>query len=138
LKHLTELKVLAEMAGQDFKSMPKQDMMTLVGRIERMDREETTKQDYKSLIRKFFRWLGREDIVDWTKIQVRKDANTILITTLRSRSWWRNLQGGVPISIRLKGQDMETYEDVIEDDENVTKKLIVYLQRFLNMQATSK
>ena len=77
LKHLTELKVLAEMAGQDFKSMHKQDMMMLVGRIERMDREETTKQDYKSLIRKFFRWLGREGIVDWIKIQVRKDARKL-------------------------------------------------------------
>ena len=55
--------------------------------------------------------------------------NTILITTLRSRSWWRNLQGCVPISIRLKGQDMETYEDVIVDDENVTKQLMVYLQK---------
>jgi len=35
LKHLTELKVLAEMAGQDFKSMHKQDMnrsfMTIPG-----------------------------------------------------------------------------------------------------------
>jgi integrase len=77
LKHLTELKVLAEMIGQDFKSMPKQDMMTLVGRIERMDREERTKQDYKSLIRKFFRWLGREDIVDWIKIPLRKDSRKL-------------------------------------------------------------
>jgi hypothetical protein len=37
-------------------------MMTLVGRIERMDRADRTKNDYKSLIRKLFRWLGREDV----------------------------------------------------------------------------
>ncbi|MCZ7395312.1 MAG: hypothetical protein ABOK23_12225 [Candidatus Methanoperedens sp.] len=59
LKHLIELEVLAEMIGQDFKSISKQDMMMLVGCIERMEREERTKQDYKSLIRKFFRWLER-------------------------------------------------------------------------------
>ncbi len=51
--------------------------MTPVGRIERMDREERTKQDYKSLIRKFFRWLGREDIVDWIKIPMRKDSRKL-------------------------------------------------------------
>lgn len=77
LKHLIELKVLADMIGQDFKSMSKQDMMTLVGRIERMDRKERTKQDYKSLIRKFFRWLDREDIVDWIKIPLRKDSRKL-------------------------------------------------------------
>ncbi|MBE0428230.1 MAG: tyrosine-type recombinase/integrase [Nitrospirae bacterium] len=77
LKHLTELKVLAEMIGQDFKTMPKQDMISLVGRIERMDRAERTKQDYKSLIRKFFKWLGREELVEWIKIPLRKDSRKL-------------------------------------------------------------
>lgn len=77
LKHLIELKVLADMIGQDFNSMSKQDMMTLVGRIERMDRADRTKHDYKSLIRKFFRWLGREDIVDWIKIPLKKDSRKL-------------------------------------------------------------
>ena len=57
------------------------------------------------------------------------DGNVIFITSLRSRSWWRNLQKGVPVSVRLKGQDMETYGDVIEDNENVTRQLIAYLQK---------
>jgi len=57
------------------------------------------------------------------------DGNVIFITSLRSRSWWRNLQKGVPVSVRLKGQDMETYGDVIEDEENVTRQLIAYLQK---------
>jgi F420H(2)-dependent quinone reductase len=57
------------------------------------------------------------------------DGNVIFITSLRSRFWWRNLRGGAAISIRLKGQDMETYGDVIEDDESVTRQLIAYLQK---------
>ncbi|MFH1323529.1 MAG: hypothetical protein ABIH80_06890, partial [Methanobacteriota archaeon] len=65
LKHLIELKVLADMVGKDFKSISKQDVMSLVGRIERMDRVDRTKQDYKILIRKLFRWLGKNDVVDW-------------------------------------------------------------------------
>ncbi len=67
LKHLIELKVLADMVGKDFKSISKQDVMSLVGRIERMDRVDRTKQDYKILIRKLFRWLGKNDVVDWIK-----------------------------------------------------------------------
>lgn len=31
------------------------------------------------------------------------DGNVIFIISLRSRSWWRNLQRGVPVSVRLKG-----------------------------------
>ena len=77
LKHLIELKVLADMVGKDFKSMSKHDMMNLVGRIERMDRAERTKQDYKNLIRKFFRWLGKNDVVDWIKISSRKDSRKL-------------------------------------------------------------
>ena len=64
-----------------------------------------------------------------TPVNFVPDGNVIFITSLRSRSWWRNLRGGAPISVRLKGQDMETYGDVIEDDENVTKQLTVYLQK---------
>ena len=57
------------------------------------------------------------------------DGNVIFITSLHSRSWRRSLRRGAAISIRLKGQDMETYGDVIEDDENVTRQLIAYLQK---------
>ena len=61
--------------------------MNLVGRIERMDRAERTKQDYKNLIRKFFRWLGREDIVDWIKIPPERTQGSFLkICSARKRS----------------------------------------------------
>jgi len=59
LKHLTELKLLADMAGNDFKNIDRQSMMNLVGHIERMKRAERTKQDYKKLIRKFFKWIKK-------------------------------------------------------------------------------
>jgi integrase/recombinase XerD len=77
LKHMTELKILAEMAGQDFRSISKQDMILLVGQIERKDRSERTKQDYKTLIRKFFRWLDMDEIVDWIKISSRNNSNKL-------------------------------------------------------------
>ncbi|NJD52503.1 MAG: hypothetical protein FIB07_06490 [Candidatus Methanoperedens sp.] len=48
IKHLMELKVLAEVFGKDFSKASKQDVIKLVGAIERMDRSEATKRDYKN------------------------------------------------------------------------------------------
>ncbi|MDO8725378.1 MAG: site-specific integrase [Candidatus Methanoperedens sp.] len=76
LKHLTELKLLADMAGDDFKNINRQSMMKLVEHIERMKRAEITKGDYKKLIRKFFKWMDKGDLVDWIKIS-RKDSRKL-------------------------------------------------------------
>ncbi len=64
LKYLTELKVLAELLENDFKEITKSDVMKLVERIERSNRAEGTKNDYKILIRKFFNGLKRA--TSWT------------------------------------------------------------------------
>jgi len=47
--------------------------MKLVEHVERLKRAEITKQDYKKLIRKFFKWMDRGDLVDRIKIS-RKDS----------------------------------------------------------------
>jgi integrase/recombinase XerD len=64
------------MAGNDFKNIDRQSMMNLVGHIERMKRAERTKQDYKKLIRKFFKWMNKGDLVEWIKIS-RKDSRKL-------------------------------------------------------------
>ena len=66
--HLTELKVFTEMFGKELKDASKLDILKMIERIERMDRSDRTKDDYKILIRKFFKWLGKSDIVDWMKM----------------------------------------------------------------------
>ncbi len=77
LKHLTELKVWTEMLGKDFKDATKTDVMKLVERIERTERAARTKEDYKVLIRKFFRWLEKNEVVDWMKISMKKDSRKL-------------------------------------------------------------
>jgi integrase len=41
------------------------------------ERSFSTKQDYKILIRKFFRWLGKEDMVNWIKISYRSNSRKL-------------------------------------------------------------
>jgi integrase len=77
LKHLYELKTLAELFGKEFNLASKQDVMRVVGFIERMDRAESTKRDYKILIRKFFRWMNKDDAIAWMKIPTRNDTRKL-------------------------------------------------------------
>jgi deazaflavin-dependent oxidoreductase (nitroreductase family) len=57
------------------------------------------------------------------------DINVIFITSLRGRTWWRNLRRDVKISVHLQGKDLETYGEVIEDGENIEEQLMRYLQK---------
>jgi deazaflavin-dependent oxidoreductase (nitroreductase family) len=58
-----------------------------------------------------------------------RDGNTISIVSFRSRTWWRNLRGGAPVTLRLQGRDMKGQGAVIEDDEGVVAALTAYLQK---------
>ncbi len=57
------------------------------------------------------------------------DGNVIFITSLRSRTWWRNLRTEPKISIRMQGKEIETYGEVIEDHKEVKEQLMRYLQK---------
>jgi deazaflavin-dependent oxidoreductase (nitroreductase family) len=55
------------------------------------------------------------------------DSVTFLITSLRSRTWWRNLRGGAPVTIRVQGKDLVATAKVVEEDEGVAENLMIYL-----------
>jgi deazaflavin-dependent oxidoreductase (nitroreductase family) len=64
-----------------------------------------------------------------TPVNYFRQGNTLTIVSLRNRTWWRNLRGGRPVTIRLQGQDMPASGTVFEDDTGVTSQLATYLQR---------
>ena len=51
-------------------------------------------------------------------------------TSLRDRTWWRNLRGGVPFVARLRGKDYSATSEVIEDDQGVIENLVDYFQQW--------
>lgn len=76
LKYMLQMNTLAEMAeeiiAKDFSDMDKQDVQALVARIERSDRAEMTKRDYKVTLRRFFAWLqGENNAASWIKTSVK-------------------------------------------------------------------
>lgn len=41
-----------------------------------------------------------------TPVEYRRAGNTITFMTWKSRNWWRNLESGAPVTLRIQGQDM--------------------------------
>jgi deazaflavin-dependent oxidoreductase (nitroreductase family) len=56
------------------------------------------------------------------------DGDTLLTVSLRHRTWWRNLRGGAPIEVRLKGATHQGRAEACADDAGVTQNLLHYLE----------
>ena len=56
------------------------------------------------------------------------DGDTLLTVSLRNRTWWRNLRGGAPIEVRLKGTTRQGRAEACADDSGVTQNLQHYLE----------
>jgi hypothetical protein len=50
-------------------------------------------------------------------------GDTLLTTSYKSRTWWRNLRGGAFVSIYLQGKDVNGQAKVIEDEVGVSNGL---------------
>ena len=63
-----------------------------------------------------------------TPVSCVRDDDTFLVASFRKRTWWRNLRGGVPVSVRVQGRDWKTTCEVLEDGEGVAANLMTYLR----------
>lgn len=59
-----------------------------------------------------------------------RDGNLLWVVSYRSRTWWRNISGGVPVKILLRGQEKEALADAILDEAKVAEALGSYVQKF--------
>ena len=48
---------------------------------------------------------------------------SLLSTSLRSRTWWRNLRGGAPVALHLKGRSRKAYGEAMQAPIDVMKEL---------------
>jgi len=63
-----------------------------------------------------------------TPVNYIRDGNDITLFSDRNRVWWRNMQGGVPVIVRIKGQDLKAIGEAIEEKKIVALGLQAYLQ----------
>ena len=57
-----------------------------------------------------------------------RDGEILLVTSLQKRTWWRNLLGGVPVTLRLRGRKLKAIGEAITEKELVTANLLSIIQ----------
>jgi len=75
VKYISTLKHIAINLNMDFDKVTKKEMEAYIGRLERSDKSNWTKHDYKIAVKKFYAWLngGKEsDLTDWIKTTLSK------------------------------------------------------------------
>lgn len=65
-----------------------------------------------------------------TPVNYVANHDSITIFSQRNRVWWKNLRGGAPVTLRIRGQNLEAIGESLEDAEDVTAGLLAYLQKF--------
>ncbi|OGO52413.1 MAG: hypothetical protein A2148_05820 [Chloroflexi bacterium RBG_16_68_14] len=57
-----------------------------------------------------------------TPVQYVRRGGTVSVFTRRGRTWWRNLRGGPPVSLRIRGKSLiGTAKPVIDGEETVAR-----------------
>lgn len=65
-----------------------------------------------------------------TPVNYVQEANLIYITSLKDRTWWRNLRGGAPVELRLKGKDVDAWAEVLDTSVQVEKGIRLFNERY--------
>jgi hypothetical protein len=63
-----------------------------------------------------------------TPVNYMRDGDHLLTTSYRSRTWWRNLRGGAPVLLRLRGCDVPASGQAFEENATVAEALSAYLK----------
>jgi hypothetical protein len=62
-----------------------------------------------------------------TPIGYYESEGCLWTVTSRDRTWWRNLQGGAEVLLRLKGKDVRAFSDVDLNEESVKTRMVDFL-----------
>lgn len=57
----------------------------------------------------------------------RREGNTV--TVVAGNPWWKNLQGGAPVALRIAGQDLRGIAAPVEDKAIAAEELMAFLRK---------
>ena len=55
-----------------------------------------------------------------TPVEYMREGDCLTIFTQRGRTWWKNLQGGAPVTVRLRGRDVSGVARTITDEAAIS------------------
>jgi len=68
-----------------------------------------------------------------TPVNYVQEDGLVLVTSFRNRIWWRNLLGGAPVSLLVKGKTLEGVGEAIVDEAEVARYMDIYLSKVPQM-----
>ena len=71
-----------------------------------------------------------------TPVNYYQEGDTLWVISNRERTWWRNLKGGAPVKLHLRGQDVNGTGEVLLDEAEVAPQIGEYV-RHLPISARS-
>jgi deazaflavin-dependent oxidoreductase (nitroreductase family) len=71
-----------------------------------------------------------------TPVNYYQEGNTLWVISNRERTWWRNLKGGASLKLRLRGQEVNGFGEVLLDEPAVAVQIGEYV-RHLPISARS-
>jgi hypothetical protein len=60
-------------------------------------------------------------------VSYKRIDDTLLTSSYQTRTWWRNLRGGVPVTVHLQGKDINGLAEVIEDEHGVMNGITAFI-----------
>lgn len=58
-----------------------------------------------------------------TPVEYQRAGDMVTVLSRKGRAWWKNLQGGAPVTLWLHGQELHGQAEVIATDERVIKQV---------------
>ncbi len=71
-----------------------------------------------------------------TPVNYYQEGNTLWVISNRERTWWRNLKGGGPVKLRLRGQEVDGFGEAVLVESEVAAQIGEYV-RHLPISARS-
>jgi deazaflavin-dependent oxidoreductase (nitroreductase family) len=63
-----------------------------------------------------------------TPVSFYRDGAILWILSSRDRTWWRNVQDGAEVEMRIRGKDVSGFAEAILDEDAVAKQIGKYLK----------
>jgi deazaflavin-dependent oxidoreductase (nitroreductase family) len=64
-----------------------------------------------------------------TPVGFYRDKDILWILSSRDRTWWRNLQGGADVEMRIRGKDVTGFAESLFDEKSVALQVMEYIRR---------
>lgn len=77
LKYATHLKVISQKMGKSFLEVDEEDITRFLSELKQSDYSEHTKKDYKVVLKRFFRYLGKKELIKDVKTTLRNNRKKL-------------------------------------------------------------